>query len=455
MQTDEEAKVVRAEEMRKLEVQLKTANDHLSKLQVKLDDANESNRIITQASRIKQEELETMKTRLEAIMEKQQKEAATEVPPNVTRQKPDSMQLKIGEHFTEAHSRFILDSSSASNMVLLKGKTPHFRAWLEAHEANKFLKRAQSSPNTKEMLIEHLARNYGVMMLQDENRDILHGEIAARDQRIEHLGQKCSLMQEKLEAEEEAKRRTLLRYVHAVKQTDPTQSATKHCSSEFGTIQLPESSISDEELHAVAALLRGDTSIKEVSLRDNMITDDGAHALASVLAGKSSLKSIDLRGNMITHHGVRIIAEALERSERVRHVYVHAGGKVEALGVGQWGISATNDMETSTSIGAPSANVGMVCCVDCRDNTIPSKHRVEHDNSMRVTLSPTLKSKRGPKFQTLQTRAQGSNEKRPMVSVTKKLVRTEKTSTASHGEFFTDRGAAFPTLKPNRGGRKQ
>merc|ERR1739841_222819 len=33
---------------------VKTSNDHLSKLQAKLDDANESNRIISQASRIKQ-----------------------------------------------------------------------------------------------------------------------------------------------------------------------------------------------------------------------------------------------------------------------------------------------------------------------------------------------------------------------------------------------------------------
>lgn len=31
------------------------------------------------------------------------------------------------------------------------------------------------------------------------------------------------------------------------------------------------------------------------------------------------------------------MAEALERSERVRHVYVHAGGKIEALGTaGRW-----------------------------------------------------------------------------------------------------------------------
>ena len=97
-------------------------------------------------------------------------------------------------------------------------------------------------------------------------------------------------------------------------------------------IQLPESSISDEELHAISALLRGDMSIQQLILRDNMISDDGVHALASVLAGKSNISTIDLRGNRMTPHGIRILAEALERSERVRHVYVHAAGKVEPQG---------------------------------------------------------------------------------------------------------------------------
>ena len=55
----------------------------------------------------------------------------------------------------------------------------------------------------------------------------------------------------------------------------------------------------------------------------NNITDDGARALGAVLAGRSSLRLVDLRGNKIGKGAIRILAEALERAERVRHVYVH------------------------------------------------------------------------------------------------------------------------------------
>jgi hypothetical protein len=44
-------------------------------------------------------------------------------------------------------------------------------------------------------------------------------------------------------------------------------------------LQLPESNISDEEIHALAALLRNNTNIEELNLRGNIITDDGARAL--------------------------------------------------------------------------------------------------------------------------------------------------------------------------------
>lgn len=118
-----------------------------------------------------------------------------------------------------------------------------------------------------------------------------------------------------------------------------------------GVLQLPESNITDEEIHALAALLRNNTSIDELNLRGNSITDDGARALGAVLAGRSGLRLVDLRGNKIGKYfifyelekeqyrivfsgkgAIRVLAEALERSERVRHVYVHAGGKIEALG---------------------------------------------------------------------------------------------------------------------------
>ena len=123
----------------------------------------------------------------------------------------------------------------------------------------------------------------------------------------------------------------IVRYIHAVK-----EHAVSLTDGTGGVLQLPESNISDEEIHALAALLRNNTSIDEVNLRGNKITDDGARALGAVLSGKSGLRMIDLRGNKIGKGAIRILAEALERSERVRHVYVHAGGKIEALGASRW-----------------------------------------------------------------------------------------------------------------------
>jgi hypothetical protein len=67
--------------------------------------------------------------------------------------------------------------------------------------------------------------------------------------------------------------------------------------------------------------------------------------------------------------GVRGIAESLERAERVRHVYVHAGGKIEALGTGTWAAPrGSNGSEV-----APQVTVETVCVVDIRQNN-PNSH---------------------------------------------------------------------------------
>ena len=67
MQTDEEAKVIRNEEMKKLEAQVKTLRERAEELQKRVDETGESNRIITQAMRIKQEELQEITSRHHAL----------------------------------------------------------------------------------------------------------------------------------------------------------------------------------------------------------------------------------------------------------------------------------------------------------------------------------------------------------------------------------------------------
>ena len=88
--------------------------------------------------------------------------------------------------------------------------------------------------------------------------------------------------------------------------------------------------------------------------------------------------------------GVRILAEALEKSDRVSHVYVHIGGKIEALGEIKTikghnsdlshttTAAATQNMHTNESKSNDSTNtnntasippsIGTICIVDVREN---------------------------------------------------------------------------------------
>ena len=126
-------------------------------------------------------------------------------------------------------------------------------------------------------------------------------------------------------------------------------------------------------MHALAAMLQNNPSITELNVRMNSVTDEGARALAAVLAGNSRLRTVDLRENHVGKSGVRAIAEALERSQRVRHVYVHAGGKIEALGTGMWaaprGAQGGGAPEGGAAPGGGMMTVETVCAVDVRDNT--------------------------------------------------------------------------------------
>lgn len=125
-------------------------------------------------------------------------------------------------------------------------------------------------------------------------------------------------------------------------------------------------------MHALAAMLQNNPSITELNVRMNSVTDEGARALAAVLAGNSRLRTVDLRENHVGKSGVRAIAEALERSQRVRHVYVHAGGKIEALGTGMWAAprgGQGGQPEGGAAPGGGMMTVETVCAVDVRDNT--------------------------------------------------------------------------------------
>lgn len=371
VQVDEETRVVLAEDRKKLEAQVMTLSDKAEELHHKLAETSESNRMITQAMRIKQEELNTISIKYEALCKEQEiRDANEENGPGgsgcLAGAKPGAPDDIENVRLNEGRGRFYVEAKTVGggSLLLLRGRKPLYREWIDRQGGNDFLKKAQKTTRFRDLAVEKLGAMYGLLMVEEEEKNRLLDELQGRDRQIDHLQKKLTYIQDSLATEEDAKRRMLLRYIHAVKEHAMTTN-----DGVGGVLQLPESNISDEEVHALSALLRNNVCIDEINLRGNNITDDGARALAAVLSGRSGLKLVDLRGNKIGKSTIRVLAEALERSERVRHVYVHAGGKIEALGTGKW---AKGGDDTGMVSGGQDpkmmVTVETVCVVDVREN---------------------------------------------------------------------------------------
>jgi hypothetical protein len=373
IQTDEENRIIQLEDRKKLESQVLSYTEKCEELQRKLTELGESNRVITQAMRLKQEEINELTNKYDYVMkELESKQQELNLITNQGQEnledgaKPGGPDDIDNVRLNEGRGRFYVEAKSVGggSLLLLKARKPLYKEWMDKHGVNEFLKKAQKTTRFRDIIIEKFAAVYGLLMVEEEEKNSLADQITTKNQHIEHQQKKLALLQDTLAIEEDAKRRMLLRYIHAVKEHAMTAN-----DGSGGVLQLPESNIGDEEVHALAALLRSNVSIEEVNMRGNNISDDGARALAAVLAGKTALKSIDLKGNKVSKAGIKTLAEALERNENIKHVYVHAGGKIEALGSGRWAgkSSAIDGGDAKTTLAKTSA-VETVCIIDVRDN---------------------------------------------------------------------------------------
>lgn len=370
VQADEETRIIQAEDRKKLEAQVISYSEKCEELQHKLTEMGESNRVITQAMRLKQEELNQLNAKYDHLLKEMHLRDGDKVEvsnENMDGAKPGGPDDVDNVRLNEGRGRFYVEAKSigGGSLLLLRSRKPLYREWLDKQHANDFLRKIQKTTRFRDLIVEKFGALYGLLMVEEEEKITMVEQMQQRDTQMDHLQKKLAYIQDTLAVEEDAKRRMLLRYIHAVK-----EHAMAVDDGSGGVLQLPESNITDEETHALAALLRNNMSIEELNLRGNSITDDGARALGAVLAGKSSLKLIDLRGNKIGKGAIRILAEALERADRVRHVYVHAGGKIEALGAGRW---ANPRDQTGGSMGSTAGSdqgkgVETICVVDIRDN---------------------------------------------------------------------------------------
>ena len=393
MQLDEDSHVVQRADRKKLEAQVISLMEKSDELTHKLIGMSESNKVITQALRLKHEEWNEINAQYQALVRTvDEDKKRLEKCIHINRENVDDkfgtdkrvggveMDLGSGNVINTEGRYFFVQSKTIDGGVSLslQGRNTTCMEWLNGkHRANTFLKKAQQANNGGEMLIEKIANLYCQLFQEQQEKIRISDELADRERQLENMYKKLNYLQDVLATEEDAKRRILLRYIHAVK-----EHATAVSDGSGGVLQLPESNMSDEEVYAIAALLRNNTSIVELNLRNNHITDDGARALGAVLADKSGLKLVDLRGNKIGPGVIKVIAEALERAERVKHVYVHQGGKIEALG------ACTSHVHSTLSDISSSVTLETVCVVDIRDNN-PAE--VSHPYELEKALGqPTV-----------------------------------------------------------------
>ena len=90
--------------------------------------------------------------------------------------------------------------------------------------------------------------------------------------------------------------------------------------------------------------------------------------------------------NKISNNGVRALAEALERCPRVRHVYVHAGNKIEALGT-EMTSEEQDEEEEEEGTTTKTMAVTTICAVDARNNNPEVSKDVDMEKEMKRDLN--------------------------------------------------------------------
>ena len=215
LQIDEEARSAQRDDIDKLQSQLKSSREIM---QSKEDECNEA---LTKIKSLSEEltttshDLESTKIKLDALQQlvDQQDEMKTQARKRekLLKSKDENPLLAGGR------LRFFIDNKPTLGFFALKGKNAKDREWLEANDCNLFMRKASKSQNTQDLLLQKIAETYGIIVTYEEELDKLRGEIQERNTEIDKVEMKIKYMHGKLCLEEESKRRTLLRYINAVK----------------------------------------------------------------------------------------------------------------------------------------------------------------------------------------------------------------------------------------------
>jgi len=391
IETDEDAKSVQHEEIKKMESQLQSITQQRETLQTKLTQAEDGARDANEKLQQSDKQLKETKIKQQSMEKtmKLQEENALKAERQAIQSKGNSDNNLAGGQL-----RFFVDNRPSLGHAIVTGKCPKDKVWIDQKGCNNFLRKVLKGQNTQEPLIKRIAELYGAILFGEEQVEKINADLKARDEDMDRFDRELNRIQGDVLKEEDSKQRILLRYIRAVKAS--VSLGEPGCEEDrkevggvgAGRINLPESSLGDEEVHVVAAMLRDNVTIEELQFRRNNISDDGARALAAVLAERSALKFVDLRENRVSMIGVKAIADALERSERIHKVMVHPGGRIEAFGA-----SETINESQSTAFA-----VRTVCIVDVRENQpIDDTEKAKAAEHLKSVHKRSLSERKGNK----------------------------------------------------------
>jgi hypothetical protein len=101
--------------------------------------------------------------------------------------------------------------------LVIAGKSPKDKAWIDEKGCNVFLRKVTKSQNAAESLVKKIAELYGLIVTGEERVQKAIDDLKARDHDLDRLDRELNKVQSFVCSEEESKRRILLRYIRAVK----------------------------------------------------------------------------------------------------------------------------------------------------------------------------------------------------------------------------------------------
>jgi myosin protein heavy chain len=214
LQTDEEARSVQQGELKKLETQMQSMAQKCEMLQGKLSDSETSNREANDKLQQTQMQLKETKIKLDSMekMLQMQEDKALQAERKAIQSKEST-----DRHLAGGQLRFFVDNRPSLGYLVISGKSPKDKAWIEENGCNVFLRKVSKSQNVAESLAKKIAELYGVIVCAEEKTEKAFYEVNAREQDLERINRELNKMQSFICSEEESKRRILLRYIRAVK----------------------------------------------------------------------------------------------------------------------------------------------------------------------------------------------------------------------------------------------